>query len=50
VICKRKYYHFAGGEVLIAQKTGAPGAIPTRDLPLKSRIHEPFVFNSYKKA
>jgi len=50
VICKRKYYHFAGGEVLIAQKTGAPGAIPTRDLPLKSRIHEPFVFNSYEKA
>src|SRR5687768_7302618 len=29
---------------------GAPGAIPTRDLPLRSRIHEPFVFNSYEKA
>ena len=26
-----------GGEVLIAQKTGAPGAIPTRDLPLRRR-------------
>ena len=50
MICKRKYYHFAGGEVLIAQKTGAPGAIPTRDLPLRSRIHEPFVFNSYEKS
>jgi hypothetical protein len=50
VICKRKYYHFAGGEVLIAQKTGAPGAIPTCDLPLRRRIHEPFVFNSYEKA
>ena len=31
-------------------KTGAPGAIPTRDLPLRSQIHEPFVFNSYEKA
>jgi hypothetical protein len=31
------------------RKTGAPGAIPTRDLPLRSRIHEPFVFNSYEK-
>jgi len=32
-----------------AQRNGAPGAIPTRDLPLTSRIHEPFVFNSYEK-
>jgi hypothetical protein len=24
-------------------KTGAPGAIPTRDLSLRSRIDEPFV-------
>ena len=32
------------------RKSGAPGAIPTRDLPLRSRIHEPFVFNSYEKA
>ena len=31
-------------------RNGAPGAIPTRDLPLRSRIHEPFVFNSYEKA
>src|SRR6266536_3917683 len=29
---------------------GAPGAIPTRDLPLRSQIHEPFVVNSYEKA
>ena len=40
-----------GGEALIPEgKTAAPGAIPTRDLPLRSRIHEPFVFNSYEKA
>ena len=32
------------------RKTGAPGAIPTRDLPLRSRIHEPSVFNSYETA
>jgi hypothetical protein len=32
------------------RETGAPGAIPTRDLPLRSRIYEPFVFNSYEKA
>jgi hypothetical protein len=32
------------------QFNGAPGAIPTRDLPLRSRIYEPFVFNSYEKA
>ena len=36
------------GEVMTLLKTGAPGAIPTRDLPLRSRIHEPFVFNSYE--
>ena len=29
---------------------GAPGAIPTRDLPLRSQFYEPFVFNSYEKA
>ena len=29
-------------------ENGSPGAIPTRDLPLGSRIHEPFVFNSYE--
>jgi hypothetical protein len=29
------------------RETSAPGAIPTRDLPLRSRIHEPFVFNTY---
>ena len=40
-----------GGEVQISSvKTGAPGAIPTRDLPLRSRFYEPFVFNSYEKA
>lgn len=31
-------------------KNGAHGAIPARDLPLRSRIYEPFVFNSYEKA
>ena len=30
---------FEEGEVLISlRKTGAPGAIPTRDLPLRSRF------------
>ena len=40
-----------GDVVLISlEKLVPPGAIPTRDLSLRSRIHEPFVFNSYEKA
>lgn len=31
-------------------KNGVPGAIPTRNLPPRSQIHEPFVFNGYEKA
>ena len=27
-----------------------PRAVTTHDLPLRSRIYEPFVFNSYEKA
>jgi hypothetical protein len=32
---------FADCAAEYSRKTGVPGAIPTRDLPLRSRIHEP---------
>jgi hypothetical protein len=35
--------------VNLVEKNGAPGAIPTRDLPLRRWIHK-FVFNSYGKV
>ena len=41
--------HFEGGEVLTSQGKWCPRRDSTRDLPLRSRIHEPFVFNSYEK-
>jgi hypothetical protein len=31
-------------------RTGALLPLHTRDLPVRSRIHEPFVFNTYEKA
>jgi len=45
-------YRKANGEdhACYLRSNGAPGAIPTRDLPLRRRIHEPFVFNSYERA
>jgi len=41
---------FEGGEVLTSLRKMVPRRDSTRDLPLRSRIHEPFVFNSYEKA
>ena len=35
---------FEGSEVLFSLGNGAPGATPTRDLPLRRRIYEPFCF------
>jgi len=37
-------------ECVCGSRKWCPGAIPTRDLPLRSRIHGPLVFNSYEKA
>ena len=46
----RKSTRLLGANVCADAKNGAPGAIPARDLTLRSRIHEPIVFNSYEKA
>jgi len=41
---------FEGGEVLISLRKMVPPARSHARPSLRSRIHEPFVFNSYEKA